>query len=159
MENSQSNHYHFRNYFEPNSDGGDLFERLYFYGFDQNLFKSRCEDLGKINFSSYDDMSVRKLIRETITFYNDITNQGYYFIPTWVYSYKKGDRFYRVRKIKGENNIIPFKEITKWEDLWNPLAIKVNSYGRLNYPRESLLYTAYGSKIQIEKYPHIKICE
>lgn len=51
-----------------------------------------------------------------------------------------GTRFYRVRKLI--NTDMPNRDLKKVSSYWNPPQKYVNKYGRLNKPRESLLYTA-----------------
>lgn len=60
-----------------------------------------------------------------------------------------GDRFYRIRKLKNIN--VPNSELKNVSAYWNPPRRYVRHYGRLNKPRESLLYTALN--------PYTAICE
>lgn len=60
-----------------------------------------------------------------------------------------GQRFYRVRKL--ENTDMPNIDLKKVSAYWNPPQKYVRHYGRLNKPRESLLYTALN--------PYTAMCE
>ena len=60
-----------------------------------------------------------------------------------------GERFYRVRKLN--NTDMPNRDLKNVSSYWNPPKKYVKHYGRLNKPRESLLYTALN--------PYTAICE
>lgn len=60
-----------------------------------------------------------------------------------------GQRFYRVRKLK--NTDMPNRNLKNVSAYWNPPQKYIQQYGRLNKPRESLLYTALN--------PYTAICE
>lgn len=63
--------------------------------------------------------------------------------------FDKGERFYRIRKLKNTN--MPNSDLKKVSSYWNPPQKYVKNYGRLNKPRESLLYTALN--------PYTAMCE
>lgn len=64
------------------------------------------------------------------------------------------DKYFNINKVDSENNRINFNipdfieldEIKTEKDLWNPPSEKVNTYGRINKPKESLLYLAIMQK-------------
>lgn len=131
-----------RSYFPPDSEETMLFERLYLYGFDIEEFKNKWNDFVAKDFRTFDNASIRKSIRDVMSFTNPITKQTYYNIPTWTFVFNKGQKFYRVRRIGNNEITVPTKELSQWSDIWNPPEQCVNDYGRLNYPAESFLYTS-----------------
>ena len=127
--------------FPPDSNDGLVFTKLYLSSFDTDLFSNKQMAFGNIDVLNADNIHIRQKIRDVMTFNNRITGQNYYYIPTWSYIYNKGTPFYRVRKIKESEIIAPYESIKCWDDVWNPPTKYITSYGRLNYPHESLLYT------------------
>lgn len=127
-----------RHYFAPESDEAIIFNKLYLLGFQKEAFLDKWKAFESKEIDSLEDMKIRQSIREVMTFYNPITRQSYYNIPTWTYLYKKGSKFFRVRRIESNDIIIPPKETECWRDFWNPPEERIADYGRLNYPAESL---------------------
>ena len=73
-------------------------------------------------------------------------NNAFKLIPD-IYTYPTGVYFYRVRKVEGfhvsDENLLNFVNLDM-SDFWDrpPEKMDENGYGRLNKPKESLLYTA-----------------
>lgn len=136
--------------FEPNDNKAHYY-KLFIDAFDNTVYQCRLDELIGMDFSKYSNDSVRKLIRKTISFENEITGETYYFIPTLRYVYEEGSSFFRVRYLGNNIETVRSNELCI-DDLWNPKTKYVKKYGRLNYPGETLLYTA-------EKYHQIAITE
>lgn len=142
-----------RFYFDPESEESIIFQKLYLNAFDIDTFNEKIKSIEILDILNANDDSIRQVIRKIMTFNHHITGQDYYNIPTWSYIYKKGTEFCRVRKIDKSDIITPPSDIIKsCSDVWNPSVDKVTNYSRLNYPHESLLYTAH-------QYPEICIKE
>ena len=71
-----------------------------------------------------------------------LTSNGTFMLTPDIYTYPTGVYFYRARPL--EDIQIPNKKISELRDFWEPPMKEMakNIYGRLNKPKESLLYTA-----------------
>jgi hypothetical protein len=147
LNNNKEFQYNYRSQFESGSKDGILYQKLYLHSFETDLFKDKWEKFVLKDLSMVDNAIVRDSIREVMTFYNPVTKQSYYNIPIWSYIYNKGHKFYRVRRIIDKEINIPPDEMKQWGDIWAPPNEFVQNYGRLNYPAESLLYTAADNPI------------
>jgi hypothetical protein len=140
-----------RFYSQRGSEDSELFSKLYFRGFDIEEFCKRKKEFFSLRFNEFNDQETIKEIKKLITFSNPITSQKYYFVPTWVYICRKGTRVYRVRKIAFDVKKFHSPDIKILRDFWHPPESNVKDYGRLNYPCESLLYTAQTPEIAINE--------
>ncbi|MDF2821607.1 MAG: hypothetical protein K0R15_2048 [Clostridiales bacterium] len=138
-------------YFDPEDESKIIYYKLYLDAFSNEHYQRKLKNLINMNFDSMSNQAIRNEIRNLISFTNNITGQAYYFIPTFSYIYKCNSKFSRVRKLGNNLYEVHNRRLCK-RDLWNPEVNYVKEYGRLNYPNESLLYTA-------EKYPEVSIKE
>lgn len=115
---------------------------------DINKLKERIHIFQNMDIQSLSDRELEANIDEVLC----IKLDGDIRISTILFEYSLfdiGTRFYRVRKIK--NTDMPNRELKNVSAYWNPPQKYVKHYGRLNKPRESLLYTAFN--------PYTAICE
>ncbi|MER2112504.1 MAG: hypothetical protein ABS960_07435 [Solibacillus isronensis] len=76
-------------------------------------------------------------IREAI--YDVLTHEGQFIYFTNMSVYKKGTLFYRARAL--DSSLIPNDNLMYENHFWNAPSQYIKTYGRLNKPKESLLYT------------------
>ncbi|QUO21308.1 hypothetical protein KFE18_12090 [Clostridiaceae bacterium Marseille-Q4143] len=115
---------------------------------DISKLKERIHIFQNMNIQSMSDKELEANIEKVLS----VKLDGDITISTILLEYSLfgiGDRFYRVRKLKNTN--VPNSELKKVSAYWNPPQKYVKHYGRLNKPRESLLYTALN--------PYTAICE
>ncbi|MBB5180493.1 hypothetical protein HNQ44_001921 [Planomicrobium koreense] len=76
-------------------------------------------------------------IRDAI--YDVLTYEGKFIYFTNLNSYKKGTLFYRARIL--DSSLLPNENLLYESHFWNAPPEYIKTYGRLNKPSESLLYT------------------
>lgn len=108
------------------------------------------ELLNKIKY--FRSLNIKNMLNEEIS--NEILNvlcfnKTFHYIIN-IKKYLKGTNFFRIRKLNGKK--IPNSNLQIESDFWNPPEEVIFSYGRLNKPHESLLYTSLSN-------PHICIDE
>jgi hypothetical protein len=140
-----------RHYFQPDSEELGFISQLYFMGFNIEEFSKRKKEFLCLRFNELNDQETINEIKKLITFRNPITSQKYFYVPTWAYRCIKGTRVYRVRRITFDVEKFHSSDIKKIGDFWYPPESNVKDYGRLNYPCESLLYTAQTPEIAINE--------
>lgn len=115
---------------------------------DINQLKDRIRIFQNMDIQSLSDKELEANIDEVLK----VKLDGDIKISTTLSEYSLfsiGERFYRVRKLK--NTDMPNSDLKNVSAYWNPPQKYVKHYGRLNKPRESLLYTALN--------PYTAICE
>lgn len=115
---------------------------------DINKLKERIRCFQNMDIQNMSDKELETNIDEVLK----VKLDGGITISTTLSEYSlfnEGVRFYRVRKLK--NADMPNSDLKKVAAYWNPPQKYVKHYGRLNKPRESLLYTALN--------PHTAMCE
>lgn len=115
---------------------------------DINKLKERIHIFQNMDIQSLSDKELEANIDEVLS----VKLDGDITISTILSEYSLfgiGERFYRVRKLI--NTDMPNSELKNVSAYWNPPQKYVKHYGRLNKPRESLLYTAFN--------PYTAICE
>ena len=115
---------------------------------DINKLKERIHIFQNMDIQSLSDKELEANIDEVLS----VKLDGGITISTIFSEYSLfgiGERFYRVRKLINTN--MPNGELKNVSAYWNPPPKYVKHYGRLNKPRESLLYTAFN--------PYTAICE
>ncbi len=115
---------------------------------DINRLKEHIRDFKKLDMQNLTDKELETGIDNVLAFKVDgevkvITTLSEYTL------YKAGTKFYRVRKL--ENTEMPNRQLKNVSAYWNPPKKYVTRYGRLNKPKESLLYTAVN--------PYTAVCE
>lgn len=103
----------------------------------------RIKRFNKLDFRKMSEMEIIKEVESVMRFENIVSIMNAYSV------YRKGTRFYRVRKLNNLN--VPNDSLTIKSDFWNPPSRFVKKYGRLNKPKESLLYTAFNPLICIKE--------
>lgn len=96
--------------------------------------KQKIINFKKIDIQNLNDQELFDAINNVL-YINDV-----FFSGTICRKINKGDFFFRVRKLKGIE--MPFLNFTKESDMWEPPSDILNTWGRLNKPKESLLYTS-----------------
>lgn len=115
---------------------------------DINKLKGRIRIFQNMDIQSLSDKELETNIDEVLK----VKLDGDITISTTLSEYSLfsiGERFYRVRKLK--NTDMPNSDLKNVSAYWNPPKKYIKHYGRLNKPRESLLYTALN--------PYTAICE
>lgn len=115
---------------------------------DINKLKERIRFFQSMNIQSLSNKELEANIDEVLR----VKLDGDIKISTIMSEYSLfsiGERFYRARKLK--NTDMPNSDLKNVSAYWNPPQKYVKHYGRLNKPRESLLYTALN--------PYTAICE
>lgn len=108
-----------------------------------NELMKKIDRFGQLDFNTMSDKDIADEISNILIFENLSTIVNSYSI------FRKGTRFYRVRKL---NNLdIPNENLSILSDFWNPPKKFVSKYGRLNKVYESLLYTAFNPLIAIKE--------
>lgn len=132
---------------EARSLHGKIIQRILRHE-DINKLKDRIHIFQNMDFQSLSDKELEANIDEVLS----IKLNGGIMLTAIMSEYSLfniGDRFYRVRKLK--NTDMPNSDLKKVSAYWNPPQKYIKHYGRLNKPRESLLYTALN--------PYTAICE
>lgn len=115
---------------------------------DINKLKGRISIFQNMDFQSLSDKELKANIDEVLR----VKLDGDITVSTTFSEYSLfsiGQRFYRVRKLK--NTDMPNNDLKNISAYWNPPQKYIEYYGRLNKPKESLLYTALN--------PYTAICE
>lgn len=115
---------------------------------DVNKLKVRIHNFQNMDIQSLSDKELETKINEVL----EVKLAGDIRISTTFSEYSLfniGQRFYRIRKLK--NTDMPNSDLKSASAYWNPPKKYIKHYGRLNKPRESLLYTALN--------PYTAICE
>lgn len=109
---------------------------------DIDKLKENIHGFKKMDIMNMTDIELEKHIDDVLSIKLE---SGIRIVTTmFEYSiYNKGSRFYRVRKL--DNADMPNRKLKKVSAYWNPPQKYVTNYGRLNKPKESLLYTALNS--------------
>ena len=104
---------------------------------------NRIKEFRKLDFKNLTDSDLHNAIYHVLC--ND--NQFIYF-PTG-YTYPLGTKFFRVRKLS--NLVLPIKKLIAESSFWNPPPEIIKTYGSINKPHESLLYTAQSAETCIDE--------
>ena len=132
---------------EARSLSGKRIERTFAHA-DINELKRKIHSFQNMDILSLSDKELEDNIYDVLS----VEDGGGITISNTLLEYSLfgvGERFYRVRKLK--NTDMPNCDLKKVFSYWNPPTKKVKHYGRLNKPRESLLYTALN--------PYTAMCE
>ena len=122
----------------------------------ENILRYANVDKLKERIRKFQNMDIQKMsdkeLEENIIKVLSIKTDEDVMIETILLEYSLfsiGQRFYRVRKLR--NTDMPNKDLKNVSAYWNPPKKYVKYYGRLNKPKESLLYTALN--------PYTAMCE
>lgn len=124
------------------------------YEDDKNKYREHLDNVDlndlheKINcfrMLNFKNLSYETIIEELTNVLSiKINRRTQYMLNEQLGYYKKGTRFYRVRKLDKDDINIPFKSIKYPKDVWCP-PNEIVKLGRLNREKESLLYTTPNS--------------
>lgn len=117
-----------------NNKKDDQFEN-FLKSFKISELLTKINNFRRINFK---EISYKNLSSEILKV---LSHNNRAILKREIKEYKKGTRFYRIRKINQNELKIPLKEIQKESDAWAPPKEIIENWGRLNKPKESLLYT------------------
>lgn len=102
-------------------------------GADPKLLEQKIRAFKKLNIEEISDKELADKIENILMIDNVISLMNAYSI------FSPRERFYRVRRFKDIKDVTD--NLMKVSDYWNPPKSVISRYGRLNKPRESLLYT------------------
>lgn len=94
---------------------------------------NKIKKFRQLNLKDMNDIDIKNEIASVLTF------NGKFVYVTNCAVYPKGTKLFRIRILDG--SMIPNKNLSCERDFWNPPSECITKYGRLNKPRESLLYT------------------
>ncbi|MEK5260945.1 hypothetical protein MKY75_17225 [Paenibacillus sp. FSL L8-0663] len=106
----------------------EFFERI-----DIKELLDKIRRFRNLNISTMTQEAINKEVFDVLTF------EGKFYYFACLRSYPKGTKFFRARTLEG--SIIPNKNLKFESDFWNAPSEYIKQYGRLNKPKESLLYT------------------
>ncbi len=96
----------------------------------------KISEFRSLNIAMMTPAAINKAVYDVLTF------EGQFIYFTNGSTYPKGTLFFRARKL--DSSVFPNAELMYEPHFWNAPAECIKTYGRLNKPGESLLYTTPG---------------
>lgn len=92
----------------------------------------KIKEFRKLNLFSMSEYEIGNAISSVLCW------NGVFVCPVNIKSYKQGTKFFRVKKLNGSS--FPNERFSKYHDYWETNPEYLTVYGRLNKPKEALLY-------------------